>query len=368
MVNEFPAVSHTRVGTWGKPQYSRTTLWWITFVLGAFGFHHLYLRSPQTMILFFFANLVTFGYWYWYDLIQLSSAGELGTQGLNDYGMSSPFGPLGLAQGMFKPEEEETNPPPSSPSPSKVNQTGGSIQANPPSPWIWVLYFFTLPFTPLSNTIVGDGKNGLAKFANILLLPLFLLTIAYDYFITFVKPADLFLFGVKRFYPWTLFGMDTDGHSPYLTGQKNYVSCPPENNLQTLVKMALPFLRVAFPGLAKSLEQALNIATATKDKVVSSVQTGMKVTEQVGKLATEVPMAAAEAMGTAKEEIQKATAAAAAGPQLGGGQQQEPMTTLDKLSLGGLAALVGGGLLLSLSRVFPSHAVLSDSPPNPGTI
>lgn len=408
MVYEFPAVSHTRVNVWKQPQYSRTTVWWVTLFLGVFGLHHLYLRSPQTMILFLMMNTMTFGYFYFYDLIQLSTYGGLGTKGLNEVGMSSPFGPLGLAQGMWLPEAEGTEAPePSAPSlntedltkkvqglaqslesanlpsqaqaaeslASRVNslenptpvQSGGGN--GPPSPLIFLLYFFTLPFAPISNSLVGDTKNAAAKFTLLLAFPLYLAAIAYDYYVALVKPAEIFLYGIKRFFPWTFLGMDADGHSPYLTGQKNFESCPPENNLKLFIRILLPFLKYVAPELAKSLELAVQTATIAKeqvvDKAISTAETGAKIATQVGQLAGEVPQAAVGALSKAGQEIAKAKAKALQ-PQLGGGSQTS-FTLSDKLSLGAMAAVAGGGLLLGISRTFGSHGI-TDSPPIPGTI
>ena len=73
-------------------------MWWFTLIFGLFGFHHLLFRSPHTWLLFIVVNTLTFGYWWIFDLIQLSNAGGID---LDIYGLESPWGPLGIAQGMF---------------------------------------------------------------------------------------------------------------------------------------------------------------------------------------------------------------------------------------------------------------------------
>ena len=60
MVWEFPAVSQTRREFWDGPQYNRQAMWLFTLFFGFFGLHHLLLRSPQTAIMVFLANLLTF--------------------------------------------------------------------------------------------------------------------------------------------------------------------------------------------------------------------------------------------------------------------------------------------------------------------
>ena len=95
----FPVTGHTRFGFWGIQQYTQSGMWWFTLVFGFLGLHHLLFRSPHTWILFLIFNTLTFGYWWLFDLIQLSSEGGID---LNKYGLETPWGPAGIAQGMFK--------------------------------------------------------------------------------------------------------------------------------------------------------------------------------------------------------------------------------------------------------------------------
>ena len=44
-------------------------------------------------------NFFSLGYWWFYDLIQLSTA--LDYDHIHKYGIESPWGPFGIAQGMF---------------------------------------------------------------------------------------------------------------------------------------------------------------------------------------------------------------------------------------------------------------------------
>lgn len=95
----FPVTGHTRIGFWGIEQYTQSGMWWFTLVFGLLGLHHLLFRSPHTWILFLIFNTLTFGYWWLFDLIQLSEGGGID---LNTYGLETPWGPAGIAQGMFK--------------------------------------------------------------------------------------------------------------------------------------------------------------------------------------------------------------------------------------------------------------------------
>ena len=96
---EFPMVSQTRFKFWGVQQYTKDGMWWFTLLFGALGLHHIMLRSPHTWILFVVGNFFSLGYWWFYDLIQLSTA--LDYDHIHKYGIESPWGPFGIAQGMF---------------------------------------------------------------------------------------------------------------------------------------------------------------------------------------------------------------------------------------------------------------------------
>ena len=106
MVWEFPAVSQTRVEFWNEAQYTQSGMWWFTLFFGFFGLHHLYLRSPQTALIYFIANCISLGYPWIYDLVQLSSGGGENLSSLNKHGLAHPWGALGLAQGMWKEKSE----------------------------------------------------------------------------------------------------------------------------------------------------------------------------------------------------------------------------------------------------------------------
>jgi hypothetical protein len=103
MVWEFPAVSQSRKEFWGKPQYTKSGMWWFTLVFGIFGLHHFLLRSPQTGLIFLIANIISLGYLWFYDLIQLSGEerGGVSEESLDKHGLSWGFGALGLAKGMW---------------------------------------------------------------------------------------------------------------------------------------------------------------------------------------------------------------------------------------------------------------------------
>jgi len=102
MIKESVAASH--IALWGQPQFTRFGMFWFTVFFGWFGAHHLMLRSPLTALLFFLTNTFLGGYWYFFDLLQLtySSYDEL-----NTYGLGSPFlVEFGIAVGMWKDDKK----------------------------------------------------------------------------------------------------------------------------------------------------------------------------------------------------------------------------------------------------------------------
>jgi TM2 domain-containing membrane protein YozV len=312
MVWEFPAVSQSRVEFWKKPQFTQNGMWWFTLFFGAFGLHHFYLRSPQTGLIFMLMNMFTLGYPWFYDLIQLSKSGGNDLESLNKYGLSHPWGALGLAQGMWmlpkSKDSDEQSPKTSTPSPApnasapapnappppkpsapepnatdKPNPTpntndptapntkktmvgGGKDEKDEaPDPIWFLLYSIFLPAAPLSHYIAGDANSAVSRFLDLTIVPLgflfYYFAMLYDYFILFAYPADLLVAGTKRFFPFTYLGMDADGHSERLTGNSEIKPCPPDNFVLTL-------LRIFFPTFFSKVEAVKATATAVKENVI----------------------------------------------------------------------------------------------------
>jgi hypothetical protein len=290
MVWEFPAVSQSRIEFWNKPQFTQSGMWWFTLVFGFFGLHHFYLRSPQTGLIFLILNFISLGYLWAYDMVQLSSSGGYTTETLNKHGLAHPWGPLGLAQGMWKEPEKSMFPDILS-SPASASASGegvakdrdprgtmvggalGSKEEEPPNPLWFLLYALAIPCAPLAQLIAGDTNNAVSRFADLTIIPLgfmfYLFAMLYDYWILFTNPADLLVAGSKRFFPFTYLGMDADGHSSLLTGKSEIKPCPPDSTIKTLLRISVPVIAYVFPGLGKTIQTALD----TKDTIVSTVTT-----------------------------------------------------------------------------------------------
>jgi hypothetical protein len=398
MVWEFPAVSQSRKEFWAKPQYTKSGMWWFTLVFGFFGLHHFLLRSPQTGLIFLIANIISLGYLWFYDLIQLSSEDKGGVShdspdkhSLDKHGLSWGFGALGLAKGMWIPGNENEAKSSASGSTSasaasasasasasstikpsilhphglisdqkalqlgykmKIPQTGlylqpqkvqeeiteaqkkknlgqdegqqvleetqnntenpknpvqggGANSDGPPNPFFFLAYAILIPIAPLAQLIAGDNYNSISRVLDLTIVPggffCYMASIIYDYIILFLFPADLLVFGSKRFFPFTFLGMDPDNHSPNITANVDYAPCPPDNMFITLIKIMIPLAK-QIPGvsvIATAVETALATAQVVKTQVIekgaAKVQQGLRVAGQVGKLASSLHVAAAGA-------------------------------------------------------------------------
>ena len=264
MVWEFPAVSQSRIEFWSNPQFTQSGMWWFTLVFGMFGLHHLYLRSPQTALMFLIGNFISLGYLWAYDMVQLSSSGGYTTETLNKHGLAHPWGAMGLAQGMWVDPED-------------LDDKGEA-----PNPLWFVLYALLIPCAPLAQMIAGDTNNAVSRFADLTIIPLgflfYLCAMLYDYWILFSNPADLLVAGSKRFFPFTYLGMDADGHSARLTGNSEIKPCPPDTIFKTIIRMIIPILSYFFPGIGKSISAALD----AKDDIVTAVTTAKEVVVDKG--------------------------------------------------------------------------------------
>ena len=543
MVWEFPAVSQSRVEFWKEPQFTKSGMWWFTLAFGFFGLHHLYLRSPQTALIFCIANFLTLGFPWFYDLIQLSSAGET-LESLNKHGLNTHVYLLGVAQGMWKKDEAlipsfavreaETkgsapavpfvpkpisefggnpapapatatapapaptpsepwtprpisefggNPAPATaaaPAPSEpwtprpisefggnpafaaapapahapapasepwtprpISEFGGNPKApapapappapaefgaapltraekyaklmsiksaaakreekarapyglawtattgrwtgkqrgggldGPPNPTWFLLYALLIPMAPLAQLIAGDTNNAVSRFLDLTIIPLGFLfyycAFMYDYFILLFYPADLFVAGSKRFFPFTYLGMDIEGHSERLTGISEIKPCPADGFIMTMFRIALPILSVVSPGLAESIKAALDTANKTKEIVIDQglekINKATRIAKQASDLATTVgslgpmPQLQVPHLQVPQMSAQTAQRAALGLPvMLGGALPKEPFSPLDYAALGSLGAVIAGGFILSMNRT------QNDSPPKPGRV
>ena len=71
------AYEWTQIGYWNKPNLSWTIYLILAVCVGFFGIDHLYMRSPFTAFLKFIVNLMTLGFWYFYDIVNAFTEKDL---------------------------------------------------------------------------------------------------------------------------------------------------------------------------------------------------------------------------------------------------------------------------------------------------
>lgn len=192
--------AYTQGSFWGGPNAEFTMLAILACFpfTGFFGIDHHYLRSPMTAALKTLLNIFTLGLWYFYDMGQvLTEANHV-----KKYGYSVPvFGPIGLGAGLF---------------PEKNQETQGS------SPIKFMLYSVAATIAPVfgvDSLVVGDFSGFMAKLFSLPIWiffmwwnPLYwvamfcaLIWAGYTIYRLWFKTEDLFVRGVARFFPFTLF-------------------------------------------------------------------------------------------------------------------------------------------------------------------
>jgi hypothetical protein len=430
----FPVTSQSRIGFWGIQQYTQSGMWWFTLFFGIAGLHHLLFRSPHTWIMFLIGNFFTFGYWWFYDLIQLSSDGGFD---LNQCGLETPWGPAGIAQGMFKQPQRggafetaraglQTAAPiitqtanaaaatiqsASRAVPGSVDEIGptlagfipgssppplASVMPPVPSPWYFLLYALLIPLAPLAQAIAGDTKNALSRFFYLTIVPFGFIfgaiAVLNDYYVMMSDPKKFFAEGSHRFAPFTWFGWDLTKHSPNLTLPVEPEPCAPETFAQTFVGsvgnvikapliLLLPGLRVAAQinpsaaSLLNAIEAVVNPALAVSKASITSAAAGTAVAADVAKQGLDKAKQAIDTATQVESVVKGGVAAIGALPapapapqalartMTGGGSETN---FFDMVVLAGIAALIGGGAILTAGR----HAWTgsSDSPPLPGRL
>ena len=394
MVWEFPAVSQSRKEFWGEPQYTRFGMWLFTLFFGFFGLHHLMLRSPQTALMCCLVNIFTFGYWYFYDLIQLSSKeyGGLGDDGLNAYGLGSPWGPLGIAQGMWiqppslpkhpgQPQPQQAQQPPQqggSKEPVKpkgaMAEASGNfalhffgllfdwmsstrpvipkvIDSDTKDPWLFLLYGLTIWTGIFPALFAGDTMNAFFRLTLILLFPILICIIIYDVFMLLVFPASAIFHGMDRPFPYSIFNyIDLNGHSGRITCTKDNPVNPDamKDLLKTYVSLFQEGAALAESGLAY-------VPAAAPGALV---QQGKEVLDvYVQKMKHDMAMQNAQ-QGQPTNQSQQGQQKPL--PIQSGGGSLAPFAGLVT------AAVIGGGLFLAASRSYVEGK--DDPPPNTGTV
>lgn len=173
------------VDTWKHPDRSYVTFVIISILFGFLGWDHLYLRSFGTGASKFLLNCVTFGMWYWWDLIQIYKDGKT----IQTEGLASPLDWIrGIGRGVF------------------VQPTDEVFHAKK-SYLIYAFLAILFGWLGLDKFYLGEMWQGLAKVLSCFNIFLFLfgwLWVVWDSFHAFASMDSILKSGVQAPLPYSL--------------------------------------------------------------------------------------------------------------------------------------------------------------------
>jgi len=362
-------VDHTKGKYWGGTQLNFTLYKWTSILLGGSGIDHLLLRSPTTAAIKVIANVLTLGYFYFYDMIQVL----VEEKDVIDRGISMPFvGHLGIGEGIF-------TKPGAKPAPSTS-----------PKPYMFAIYCIAVLIGFGADFLVaGDFPGAAAKFFSMFPLILFGFTFIFWFF-----SYLWWVYNIVRTYFYTSYVLSTDPNNKY-RGVARFFP------FTAIMKpYYIPFKTFIPPGeLAKECERPLGFpwnmiaafwtvpTNALKSLIGFAVEPINKIIEtgkDVAKVAGEIAITGAKAMGEtvhsastlaheipsaidkAKQLMDEAKARCPAKqPQTGGGEFD---STREYMLFSGLVAITLGGFGLTFIRGLKNGDPADDDrPPEPRT-
>ncbi len=329
------------------------------FFLGLLGLDKLALRSPLTAAFKFIINVLTWGSWWVYDMIQSYTDTDFVTK----YGMSTPFGPDGhgynLIEGFSSMQESSFKP----------GLFGLLLY------YIYVIGCILFPYG-FNSILAGDTTGGLIKLIScmaIITIPVYFLLGLFEYATSGTVEKD----GIPRTFPVHPFIMLEKSYPAAFilpTEQKDTLVAAYDTRLKERVANGeQPILQGLFTSIVNLAEKGLNewppfkafkTVSAASDGVQAASDTAKAVGEAIKKKVTQNPDAVAD-------KLLGITA------QKGGSLETKEM---DTLVLAGIAVLVLGGFAAAFLRkiTFPRRTddnerprkayERDDSPPVPGGI
>ena len=140
----------TQFGFWGNSLLDYKIYWFLAIIGGYFALDHLYLRSPYTFIAKLVVNVMTFGSWYIYDMLQAT----FNKDKVKLFGVSVPgIGPNGIGAGMF------------------LNEPSNATEEEKTKVGHYFMYTFILLFTGLlggDSFYMGDKVSGFIRLFSVL--------------------------------------------------------------------------------------------------------------------------------------------------------------------------------------------------------
>lgn len=282
------AYEWTQIGYWNKPNLSWTIYLVFAVTLGFFGIDHLYMRSPFTALLKFMVNVMTLGFWYFYDIVNAFTEGDL----TKKYGVGTPFMQTGgIGAGMFSDEPDAEH-----------------------APWTFMGYSLTSGFPfglfGVNNFVAGDKKGGFMKlwmtllfcFPLILFAPLgWLLAIGavfYGLYVLFFDTESIFSKGVPS--PFGRHPSTMGPNVPKEVESSGFFTAGFKWILGLL--SGLPVIGPMIKQTEAQVEMAIGAAQTIK---ASTVDVALAGAEAAKTLAVDVPREATKAVAAINDGIQK---------------------------------------------------------------
>lgn len=334
----------TQGSYWGGAQIP----YWLFMILvilpfTGFGIDHLVLRSPITAILKLLSIIPLFGFWYFYDIAQVTGEREL----IEKYGLAVPFyGPVGIGAGMFSGTEGVKNSP-----------------KETPQPWLFIFYSLTsLLFVafPVNKFLIGDYTYGFIQlFSLILIFPAIIIGF-YDIYNLLFNTKGLLEDGPARFpvIPAFIIGKNFDETvlGPKKNGVEKSQSFGLAGKIAEIVavegtKRAVDSVIEPVKAAGSVVEGAAAVATSAEEAALAttkSIEDGARATESLFNLVSTLPEALNKVVTDLPDKLAKQTLEKAGLPIQSGGA----MHSSSSISTTTIALLLSVGVMAFSGYVF----------------
>jgi hypothetical protein len=311
---------------------------------GLFGIEQLYLRNPIGMFIKIIGNVLTLGFLYFFDIVQLISD----SANIKRAGIQYPLiGPTGIGAGIFKGSEEE------------------NIKEAPedtPQSWKYIVFAILtlLPFGG-EHFFVGDTGGGLLKLVstiNPFLWPLAIFLGVVNIYKAFIGVDGLFMNGLQRVWPLTMFmskQYSLRGKlGPVGEGEVDNSGSGFFSGLLTQILTTFSSIPIIGPYIGKAGDVVQMATAVVNDVVIPTVKAGTELVGVAGSAVTQAPSIASEVTGeinkfATPEGIQQLaneqgvkTANQAANQAVNAAAAQQTVNAVKQIGKG----LVGGGVVV----------------------
>ncbi len=361
MAGKMPPYFYTQRDFWGGPTLSYPIYVILTFIGGLVGLDHLYLRSPGTAVLKTVVNVLTLGFWYFYDIIQATTESDY----VKTSGLSMPFyGPAGIGAGSFLKTGEVSN------------------NSSPLMFLLFAIGVFVLPYG-LDYVIAGDMKGAVMK----MLSTFWLFGIVYgviNIYKLVMHPERVLCEGTSRYAPFTFVGLN-ERYTGATFINKDASKCPKYESKGSLLAWLsgvlahlknLPVVGTVAGAAAAAVDIATKTVEAVKDGAAEAIGVAANLAQVPGKLdeaaakaasqpAVSPPLRSTPSLNAPSEEP-ATPAMAGGGKQSGGGARlYEPESTV--ISLVFALIFIGAAYMKGKDALAAAIQRTMEKPPAIGT-